>query len=502
MWRVAAAASIAAWVGACLAPDAQPGKAAGSSSGGTPGGSGGGGGGGGEASTDVSATWVKPYGSGSSQAARAIAADASGNVIVGGIYAYETLVMDPVTLPNAQQTDAFVAKLTPDGEVLWARGIGGAGDQTLHGLAVDPKDGTIVIAGIFNQSLDTMQCELLSGFGGSDVFVVKLSPDDGSCLWSRAFGDAAEQSAFSLAIDASQNIVVAGTFTGTLDFGPPTAPLMIVDDPDVNGDFTEIFVARLDMDGKPLSSRSIGDAAFNPMQTSLGVAVDTLNDIVVTGSFEGGIATPGDPIYNQGQVDLFLTKLKADSLATAWSLTSGDAMSSTQYGRVIAVDPSNTIYFGGYYTGEISLNGAPIPAGPDLDVFLAAVDPLGKPLWGKRIGGIGNQYVTGLAVDASSDLLLGGMFSGVLDFGDGGTLVGSDVMPSGTLDPYVAKLSPGGDRIWSFQGTGPDQQYVLDVAPAPNGAYAAGWLQNSAKFGDISVASAGAEDIFILKLTD
>jgi|GEM_PF-2598885 len=499
---LAVAVLTAAWLGACLAPDAQQGKAAasGSPSGGTPGGSGGVGGSGG-ASPDVAATWLRRYGNGHSQSARAITSDASGNAIVAGIYPHDTLVIDPFMLPSALQTDTFVAKLDPDGVVLWTRNIGSAGDQTVNSIAVDPKDGSIVVAGGFTQSLDVMGCASIQNPGASDVFIVKLSSDDGSCAWSRAFGDGWDQSAFSVAVDAAQNIVLTGTFTGTLDFGQPTAPLTIVDDPMVNGDFAEIFVARLDKDGKPLGSRAIGDAPFNPAEITLGLTVDTSNDVLITGAFEGALAMSSEPIYNEGPLDLFLAKLTGDSLQSVWWHTSGDK-DKIQVGRQVVADASNNIYFGGYFASDIKLGGGVIKAGPDLDAFIAAIDPSGTLIWGKRIGGIGGQDVVSLAIDGNEDLLLGGSFNGVLDFDDGGTLIGSDVMPGQSLDAFIAKLRPDGERIWSFQGTGFESQYTLAVAPAPNGVYAAGWIQGTATFGAESVTSAGAEDAFVLKLTD
>ena len=512
-WKVAVVASIAAWIGACLAPDAQQGKTPGAtaSSGGTPGatgsgaGAGGGGqggaGGGGGASSLVSAVWLNPYGNGSVQSARVMTADAEGNAIVAGVYAYEEIMTGGMMLPAANEEDTFVAKLSPDGAVLWSRNIGGAGNQTVNRVAVDPKDGSIVVAGGFTQSLDVMGCASIQNPGASDVFIVKLSSDDGSCAWSRAFGDGWDQSAFSVAVDAAQNIVLTGTFTGTLDFGQPTAPLTIVDDPMVNGDFAEIFVARLDKDGKPLGSRAIGDAPFNPAEITLGLTVDTSNDVLITGAFEGALAMTSEPIYNEGPLDLFLAKLTGDSLQSVWWHTSGDK-DKIQVGRQVVADASNNIYFGGYFASDIKLGGGVIKAGPDLDAFIAAIDPSGTLIWGKRIGGIGGQDVVSLAIDGNEDLLLGGSFNGVLDFDDGGTLIGSDVMPGQTLDAFIAKLRPDGERIWSFQGTGLESQYTLAVAPAPNGVYAAGWIQNTATFGAQSVTSAGAEDAFVLKLTD
>jgi hypothetical protein len=515
-WKVAVVASIAAWIGACLAPDAQQGKTPGAtaSSGGTPGatgsgaGAGGGGqggaGGGGGASSLVSAVWLNPYGNGSVQSARVMTADAEGNAIVAGVYAYEEIMTGGMMLPAANEEDTFVAKLSPDGAVLWSRNIGGAGNQTVNGVAVDPKDGSIVLAGGFTQSLDTKECDVLASAGGTDVFVVKLDPTTGACAWSRAFGDGADQLALGLAVGEDQGAVLTGTFAGTLDFGGATMPLVPNAGPAVNGN-TEIFVAKLDQAGQALLSRTIGDPPYDLNQASLGIAVDSSNDVLITGTFEGALLVTGEPIFNEGPPDLFLGKLTGSSLLSQWCLTSGDG-ASHQYSRSVAVGPSKNIVFAGFYTGDVKLGDKVIEAGPDVDIFVAAVSPDGQPLWGKRVGGIGAQYALDVALDSDQSILLSGAFSGVLDFSDAGggddPLVGSDVMAGTSVDAFVARLSPEGDRIWSFQGRGPDSQSARAVAPAPNGAYVAGWFQNMATFGTLPASSLGQEDIYILKLED
>ena len=41
----------------------------------------------------------------------------------------------------------------------------------------------------------------------------------GKHLWSKRFGDAGTQAANAIAADASGNVIVAGRFEGTVDFG-------------------------------------------------------------------------------------------------------------------------------------------------------------------------------------------------------------------------------------------------------------------------------------------
>jgi hypothetical protein len=525
-WTVAVVASVAsltAWLSSCLAPDAQQGKTAGStaSSSGTPGGTGGdsgagggsgggssggsgggtgsgGAGGGGGSSSKVSPAWLKAYGNPWSDNARSIAADASGNAIVVGAYQYVPLVTPPFTLPNPQSTDAFVMKLGPDGEVAWSRNIGGPGDEYALAVAVDPKDGSILVAGSFSQTLDTTQCPALNSAGGADIFVVKLKPEDGSCEWSRSFGDGSAQSAYSLAVDAEQNIAVMGTFSGTVDFGSGTPPLTAVDHPMFN-DMNEIFVAKLDSGGQALFTRAVGDSTADP--TSIDVAVDASNDLVIIGAFEGALTLSGEPVLSEGSPNFFLAKLAGGSLDPVWSITSGDGANS-QLGRSVAVTASNNIIFTGFFAGEFKLEGAPLAAGSGHDVVVAAVDPAGSALWSKRIGGIGTQYAVSVALDAGENILVGGSFTGVLDFGDGSTLIGTEISPGMTLDAYVAKLSPKGERIWSFQGSGADHQVTAAVAPAPDGAYAAGSFLASVTYGEHFAMCAGTDDIYIVKINE
>ena len=58
----------------------------------------------------------------------------------------------------------------------------------------------------------------LASAGGSDVFLAKFK-SLGTPVWSKRFGDAQSQTGVGVAADASSNILMAGDFSGSLDFG-------------------------------------------------------------------------------------------------------------------------------------------------------------------------------------------------------------------------------------------------------------------------------------------
>ena len=75
----------------------------------------------------------------------------------------------------------------------------------------------------------------LTSVGADDVFVAKFDPA-GKHMWSRRFGVVKNQGSHGIAVSGPENVVIAGNFAGTLDFGG--TPLV-----SASGD--GIFVAKL-----------------------------------------------------------------------------------------------------------------------------------------------------------------------------------------------------------------------------------------------------------------
>lgn len=94
-------------------------------------------------------------------------------------------------LPNAGEDDIFVAKLDAEGNHVWSKTFGDGADQYALDVATDPQ-GCVIVNGIFRATLDFGGTPLVNA-GDDDTYVVKLGID-GEHLWSRAFGDSERQS--------------------------------------------------------------------------------------------------------------------------------------------------------------------------------------------------------------------------------------------------------------------------------------------------------------------
>jgi hypothetical protein len=220
--------------------------------------------------------WSKLHGDSDIQVATAIAVDGAGNVFVAGLF-YGSVSFGGPTLSSAGQTDGFLVKLDATGNHVWTKQLGGPSNQASLGVACDTS-GNVVVAGVQEGTVDYGGGALTAS--GSDVFVARYAAN-GSHVWSKLFGDGAEQVAWAVAVDASSNVVVTGDFFGTISFGGTTL---------VSAGERDVFLAKLSPTGSHVWSKRFGDAAT---ANGLAVAVDTNGRIAAAGHFSGTIGFGG-----------------------------------------------------------------------------------------------------------------------------------------------------------------------------------------------------------------
>ncbi|MBW2456970.1 MAG: hypothetical protein JRI68_20820 [Deltaproteobacteria bacterium] len=159
--------------------------------------------------------WSKQYGDGQEQEGRAIAVDGTGNVVVTGRFR-GAIDFGGGGLNSAGGWDVFAVKLDSSGNQLWAQAYGDALDQEGWGLAIDPAD-NVLLTGAFRFGIN-FGGGALSWSGGGDVYLAKLSAG-GAHLWSKRFGDAADQVGQSVVADSAGNAILTGYFMSNIDFG-------------------------------------------------------------------------------------------------------------------------------------------------------------------------------------------------------------------------------------------------------------------------------------------
>ncbi len=238
--------------------------------------------------------WVRTIGGTGWDKATAVAAD-GGRVAVGGTFiGGVTVAGTPLT--SAGGSDVVVAEYAlATGEPQWAARHGRSANDDAPSIAIDSA-ARVVVAGT-------------SDAATSEVYAAQFRGSDGAPLWSRFYGAGNGQ---GVAIAPGDDVVLAGGFTSTIDFGGGTLGPAAAQD---------IFVARLGSDGAThrWSKRFAEPGPASYVETVTGLAVDTAGAIVLTGSIVDAVDFGGGALAGAGARDPFLVKLAGTTGAHLWS---------------------------------------------------------------------------------------------------------------------------------------------------------------------------------------
>lgn len=304
--------------------------------------------------------WSKLFGDAETQDAASVAVDGAGNVLVtGGVEGQ--INFGGETLTSKGGFDIFVAKFDSAGSHLWSKLFGDSASQAASGIGVDSA-GNVLVTGYIQGQADFGGGALTSA-GGEDIFIAKLGPN-GDHVWSRIFGDASHQRATSLAVDGSDNLIVAGYIYGPTDFGGGALSGL---SGDTNGD---AFLAKFDTTGAHLWSKRFNGVLF---QEASAVAVDQSGNVLVTGYIQGQADFGGGPIASAGGLgDVFLAKFNPAG-NHLWSKRFGDA--TNQAGRSVALDGAGNVLVTGFVEGQTDFGCGPIDSAGQQDIFVAKFTP-------------------------------------------------------------------------------------------------------------------------------
>jgi len=153
--------------------------------------------------------WSTYLGGSGDDYGRDLAVDASDNVYVtGDTQSSDWMNVVPDTAYHGG-SDAFIAKLGPTGAGLWSSYLGGAGGDWGYGIAVDSSGNVYVTGATESPDWASGGFDMTYHGGDSDAFVAKLSAAGGS-LWSSYLGGSGDDSGRGLAVDSWGHVYATG----------------------------------------------------------------------------------------------------------------------------------------------------------------------------------------------------------------------------------------------------------------------------------------------------
>jgi hypothetical protein len=232
--------------------------------------------------------------------AQGIGTDADGNIFIGGFFT-KLISFDEITINSntEDRSDAFVAKYSPDGKVVWVRNFGGEGGEIVS-CETDPF-GNVYIAGLFFSKMITTESDTIINNGSMNSFIAKFDTD-GRLLWMRSAGgnngEGPATATREFYLDQKGNAFCTGSNWSEFSFaGQTIKPIAGSED---------IFLLKYDTNGNEVWAVVYGGSGRN---AGRGITTDKTGDILLTGSFDEKQLKVGDyTLTNAGDSDIFIVK--------------------------------------------------------------------------------------------------------------------------------------------------------------------------------------------------
>jgi len=292
--------------------------------------------------------------------------------------------------PYGGGTDAFIAKLDPDGKLVWNTFAGGSGADQAAGVAVD-TDGSARLVGSSNASWGTPESEYWSA---SDAFAARFDAD-GALVWNTFLGGLGEDYVKGIVMGADGFLFAVGTSTNTWG-GTPVRGYVF---------YSDAWAVKVDAFGHLTWNAFVGGEGYD---SGYGIAADAAGFVYLTGTSNQSWGTPITALSSG--YDAFAAKLDPDG-NVIWNTFIGGA--GKNYGKNIFVAESGYITVVGYGLGTWETPLSDAVAGYDL--FLCKIDNDGIFDWLTFVGGAGDDFAEAAAVGPGNDICLVGISD--LDWG-------------------------------------------------------------------------------------
>jgi len=285
---------------------------------------------------------IQTLGGSGSEIGEAVAVDSVNNILISGW----------TDSTGAGGRDAFLAKYDFDGIIQWQRVLGGASTDESASVAVDSSDNVYFVGNTFSE-----------GEGDEDILIAKYDTS-GTLQWQRILGDISGDQAFSISLDASDNVYISGV----------ARP---------GGANEACFVAKYNSSGALQWQRLL---TAGQQARGNAVLVDSAGNVYVV-----GFATASVPEYN-----LLIAKYNSSG-TIQWQRSLSDGSEPVQ-GFAVALDSSENLYISGNTRQGEGTRGA----------LIAKYNSSGALQWQRILSGANDEQLFSLAVDSNDNIYLGG----------------------------------------------------------------------------------------------
>lgn len=233
--------------------------------------------------------------------------------------------------------DIWLIRTSPLGAKIWDKTIGGNGYEQINDL-VWAADGAVYCSGGSTSPENNGDLGPETARGGMDFLLLKINPQDASVYWTRRYGGAGEDYAYSLCAASNGRLYLGGRSGSS---PAPAGPFNNGKSAPFYGGDSDYWLLELDSDGQKMAEWSFGGSGLDDMYAIKekkcgGLVIGGVSDSDVSGNKTAA---------GRGSFDYWVLSLDPDGNAL-WQQsiggTGGDALTH------IALFPDGALLFGGH----------------------------------------------------------------------------------------------------------------------------------------------------------
>lgn len=419
-----------------------------------------------------------------------VQADGAGNLLIVGSFT-GSVVVGNTRLTSTGADDLFVAKWSrATNSFIWAISAGGSGSDFVQ--ATTFSNGSLYLTGMFKSPTCTFGTTVLTnaGSGSQDIYVAKVldAGSSGSFGWAQRAGGNFSDSSTGICVTAT-GVFIAGVYSGTATFGSITLP---------SGGG---FVAKISEAGT-----TAGFAWAQQTGSLVNALAASGSSIYLIGNFSSSPVTFGAiTLTSAGGSDVFVLKMTDTGTGGnfVWGIRAGGTGTEAGFG---AAASGASVYVAGFFaSATCAFGSSTLASAGTMDAYLAKVTDFGASgafVWGRRVGGTGDDYAVAATAQGNNIYLTGSFSSPTVDAGatvlaNAGTGASSDVFLAHLVDNGAS-----GDFAWAQQAGGAGNDNGAAAAISGTEVALVGRVAPPASFGPLALTSASAAVGFLATLTD
>ena len=351
-------------------------------------------------SSEGEVEWARSVGGNYSDYIYSVASTSDGGYIAGGYFSSDEIQVGDYTLTNSGSRDGMIIKYNSEGEIEFARSIGGNYEDQISSVA-STRDGGIIAGGYFKSDEIQMGDNTLMNSGENDGMIIKYSVE-GEVEWARSVGGSSRDYITSVATTSDGGYIAGGYFySSSIQVGDYTLTN--------SSSYYDGMIIKYSSEGEVEFTRSIGGSSSEYIYS---ITSTSDGGIIAGGYFSSDEIQVGDyTLTNSRWDDAMIIKYNEEG-EVEWAKSVGgnyddqiSSVVSTRDGGIIA---------GGYFkSDEIQIGNYTLTrcgSGNPSDGMIIKYNAGGEEEWARSVGGSNNDEFQSVASTSDGGVIIGGYF--------------------------------------------------------------------------------------------